>query len=190
MFNIIVQFTGMSVFSIISGMYQHIIQVPSVYSILNDKTNDIILYLQRIDRIRQDDVLDPHIYDEVTDYIKSSYLYGVVQTIYEDPESHFYHDLSPSLKNKLIFSLLNSYYEKFFYFFNDLQNHNFTDDIVVRKILSKLDCHIFTNNSVIVGAGKPFLNLYFLYKGTVTLVDHTFTFQVARLPEESFFGDF
>ena len=63
----------MSVFSIISGMYQHIIQVPSVYSILNDKTNDIILYLQRIDRIRQDDVLDPNIYDEVTDYIKSSY---------------------------------------------------------------------------------------------------------------------
>ena len=51
---IIVQFVGMIVFSIISGAYKQIIHVPSVYDVINFKTQDITMYLQRIDRIRKD----------------------------------------------------------------------------------------------------------------------------------------
>jgi hypothetical protein len=52
---IIVQFVGMIVFSIITGAYKQIIHVPSVYDVVNFKTQDITMYLQRIDRERQND---------------------------------------------------------------------------------------------------------------------------------------
>ena len=42
---IIVQFIGMSVFSIISGAYKEIIQVPSVIDVIEYKAQDITSYL-------------------------------------------------------------------------------------------------------------------------------------------------
>jgi len=83
-----------------------------------------------------------------------------------------------------------SYYNKFFFFFNDVNDQNFADLVFVRKVLSRLDCIIFTNDTKIIEPGKLLYNLYFLYKGSVTIVDSSFTFQIARLQEESFFGDF
>lgn len=75
---IIVQFVGMIVFSIISGTYKQIIHVPSVFDVINFKTQDITMYLQRIDRVRKDDQLSAKVYDQTIDYIRKSYLYGVV----------------------------------------------------------------------------------------------------------------
>lgn len=40
----------------------------------------------------------------------------------------------------MVFSLLDGYYEKFFYFFNDVQLQNFADSVFVRKVLSDFDC--------------------------------------------------
>lgn len=34
----------------------------------------------------------------------------------------FYQYMPPELKSKLIFTLLNSYYRKFFFFFNDVMD--------------------------------------------------------------------
>ena len=62
--------------------------------------------------------------------------------------------------------------------------------VFVRKVLSRLDCILFEDGTRIVEAGKPFHNLYFLFKGSVVIVDTSFTFQIARLYEESFFGDY
>ena len=42
---IIVQFVGMIVFSIISGAYKQIIYVPSIYDVINLKSQDITMYL-------------------------------------------------------------------------------------------------------------------------------------------------
>jgi len=36
-----------------------------------------------------------------------------------------------------------SYYEKFYYFFNDVSQGEFADQVFVRKVLSHLDCAIF-----------------------------------------------
>lgn len=91
-------------------------------------------------------------------------------------ENNFYANIPPELKNKLIFLLLTGYYNKFFYFFNDVQEQNFADIVFVRKVLSRLDCILFEEGTRIVEAGKPFHNLYFLYKGSVTIVDEHFAF--------------
>lgn len=186
-FLIFVEFVGMIVFSIISGAYKKIIQVPTVQDVINSKTHDITMYLQRVDQLREEPLPDK-IYDQILDYIQKSYRFGVVQTVMV--ENSFYRSIPPDLKNKLIFLLLTGYYDKFFYFFNDCQNQQFADTVFVRKILSRLDCVIFAQQDRIVQAGHPFHCLYFLYKGAVTLVDRDFKFQIARLPEESFFGDF
>ncbi|MFM2351930.1 MAG: hypothetical protein RL096_411 [Actinomycetota bacterium] len=39
------------------------------------------MYLQKIDRLRDDDELKPEIYDQTIDYIRKSYLNGVIQSL-------------------------------------------------------------------------------------------------------------
>ena len=65
-------------FSIISGAYKEIIQVPTVMDVIEDKAKDITSYLQKIDRVRQADSLKADVYDDTIEYIKKSYLYGVI----------------------------------------------------------------------------------------------------------------
>lgn len=74
---IIVQFVGMSVFSIVSGAYKQIIKVPSVIEVIAHKAQDITKYLQKIDRVRKES-MSPEVYDYTIEYIKKSYLYGVI----------------------------------------------------------------------------------------------------------------
>jgi hypothetical protein len=177
----------MSVFSIISGAYKEIIKVPTVLDVIDNKVQDITMYLQRIDKVKNDS-LDAEIYDETVEYVKKSYLYGVIQSLHG--ENKFYKTLTPELKKKLVFTLLSNYYQKLFFFFNDNIDQNYAELIFVRSILSRLDCVLYLNNSNIVASGKLFRNLYFIYKGTVTVVCPEFKFQIAKLPEESFFGDY
>jgi hypothetical protein len=162
--------------------------VPTVFDVIETKAQDITSYLQKIDRAKTNDSLKADVYDDTIEYIKKSYLYGVIQSLHR--EHNFYHYMSPDLKSKLVFTLLSSYYKKFFFFFNDVIDQHFADLVFIRKVLSRLDCIIFIDNSTIVASGKKFYNLYFLYKGSVTIVDPKFQVQIAKLPEESFFGDF
>jgi len=122
---ILVEFLGICIFSVISGQYSSLIRVPTIHEIVSDRTNDIIDYLQSVDRAQRQESLNPKIYDNTVDFIKKSYLYGVVQSLQRD--NNFYKVLSPELKNKLTFVLLESYYKKFFFFFNDIEKHNFAD---------------------------------------------------------------
>lgn len=77
-------------------------------------------------------------YDSTIEYIKKSYLYGVIQSLQRD--NSFYSLMPPDLKNRLIFCLLQNYYNKFFFFFNDMERHMFAEPVFIRKILSNLDC--------------------------------------------------
>ena len=98
--------------------------------------------------------------------------------------------LSPDLQNDLVSSILKSYSGQFKFFFKDYERQNFADKVFERKILSNLDCQIFIEDSEIVAHGSPFKYLYFLYKNSVTIVDHSKTYQLCNYPEGSFFGDY
>jgi hypothetical protein len=47
-------------------------------------------------------------------------LYGVIESLQQD--NNFYKYIPPELKNKLVFLLLMSYYNKFYFFFNDVHD--------------------------------------------------------------------
>jgi hypothetical protein len=77
------------------------------------------MYLQKINRLRNGIAnLAPEIYDQTTEYIKQSYMQGVIQSLCYN--NKFYKKIPPELKNKLVFMLLMNYYNKFFFFFNDV----------------------------------------------------------------------
>jgi len=111
-----------------------------------------------------------------------------VQSLQRDND--FYKKLSPDLKNSLCFSLLYDYYDKFFYFFNDVGRQNFADEVFIRKTLTCMDCQIFINGSAIVEVGKQFSYLYFNYRNAVTLSNPFMGLNLVDLPEGSFFGDY
>lgn len=48
--------------------------------------------------------------------------------------------MSEDQKSKLIFVVLRNYYDKFFYFFNDLEQNIFSEKTFIVKVLSSLDC--------------------------------------------------
>lgn len=73
----------MCVFSIISGAYKEVITVPSVVDVIEYKAQDITMYLQRIDRLRKESMSDD-VYDDTVEYIKKSYLYGVISSVQGD----------------------------------------------------------------------------------------------------------
>ena len=174
LFLIVVEFAGICIFSIITGLYQQLIRVRNIHEIVVAKTNDITIYLQSVDNARKEAHLDSLIYDNIIDYIKKSYLYGVVQSLKKQED--FYQYFSPELKNKLVFTLLDSYYKKFFFFFNDVNTQNFADPLFVRKMLSAMDCAIFLEGSTVVECGKHFTDMYFNFKGSITVIDQGFKF--------------
>jgi hypothetical protein len=114
------EFIGICMFSIISGITGNLLELPTLLSIINEKKNDVKVYLQSIDRARFEEAqLDDDIYDNTVHFIEHSYQVGVVQSLQRDND--FYKKLSPDLKNSMVFALLYDYYDKFFYFFNDVE---------------------------------------------------------------------
>ena len=68
------EFIGICMFSIISGITGNLLDLPTLISIINEKKNDVKMYLQSIDRARQEDAqLDDDIYDNTVHFIEHSY---------------------------------------------------------------------------------------------------------------------
>ena len=75
---IIVEFAGLCIFSIISGVNAQIIKLPTIYELVSERALDITYYLQRVDSARHDCAMESIIYDNTVEFIKKSYMYGVI----------------------------------------------------------------------------------------------------------------
>jgi hypothetical protein len=84
------------------------------------------------------------IYDQSLEYIKVSYLYGIVKSV---KETHLYKIMTPQLKNRLTFELLENYYKQFYYFFNDDSAYIHADKVFIRKIITNLDCLMYNTHA-------------------------------------------
>jgi len=98
------------------------------------------MFMFSIDKLRPYTQLGDHIYDSTASYIDQSYRFGVANSFRQSP--HF-KTLSVNLKNKLTFEVLKQYYDKLYFFFNDIVERNFADQNFVRKVLVSLDCVIY-----------------------------------------------
>ena len=86
------------------------------------KVTEINEFMFEIDKTRKIS-LEESIYDSTAKYINFSYHFGVASSF----TNIYYKDLSVNLKNKLVFYVLNLYYERLFYFFNDLKTRRWAD---------------------------------------------------------------
>ena len=81
------------------------------------------------------------IYETSLCYIKDSYLHGVLSAVKLDTD--FYKILSQDQKSRLVFIVLRNYYDKFMFFFVDLELDLLFTKNFVRKMLVNMDCQIF-----------------------------------------------
>ena len=95
--------------------------------------------------------MDETTYEQTLEYIDHSYRVGVYQSL--KTEQRFYEDLSPDLQNKLIMMMLEPYYTKFYYFFNDVQDGISADLVFIRKTLQMFDCQIYIKGTKILQIG-------------------------------------
>jgi hypothetical protein len=112
---------------------------------------------------------------------------GVIQSLQRDNE--FFKRLSPNLRQQLSFTLLESYYQKFFFFFNDLDGQQFADDIFIRRVLTNLDCQVYLKDRTIIEVNQNLASVYFCYQNGVRLINPFTGLAIVDLPEGSFFGE-
>ena len=78
--------------------------------------------------------------------------------------------MPPRIKQALYKVILDDYYKKFYYFFNDIQGKNFANKEFARRIVTHLDCTVFYPGQTFIEQGKEVHSLYFIHKGIVRLV--------------------
>ena len=139
-FLIFLEFVGICSFSIIIANVSKLKGKKNMSQIIESKQTEIENYLYEIDKAAPDNKsIEDDLYVKSLEYIKTSYLKGVTTSL---RENDYYKMFPPRLKNVIIFDSLNEYYEKFYYFFNDIQYKVVADDVFVRKILSHMDCQV------------------------------------------------
>jgi hypothetical protein len=107
-------------------------------------------FIFQIDQNHSSNKLQEWLYDSTASYIDQSYRYGVVKAFGLNQD---YKTLSTSLKNRLVFQVLDMQYQKIFFFFNDVKDCNYADLNFVRKVLTSLDCSIYFSGQTIIQAG-------------------------------------
>eukprot|EP00347_Sterkiella_histriomuscorum_P006194 403353701 len=179
-FMIFLEFTGICIFSIITGQITGLKKIKKISQIIDQKSEEIESYLCEIDQSIPQKDMDSATYDKAIDYIKNSYLKGVSQSL---REGDYFKLLTPKLKNSLIQEVLKDYHKQFYFFFHDIQNKNHADEAFIRKVLSNLDCQIFLPFVDIIDAGEIVTKLYFVQQGSV-IVSSSFQDALRSLPQE------
>ena len=134
-----------------------------------------------------------HVYDEIELFLGNSVRRSTIDSF----KNHkFYKKLPPRLKQDLVRASLYRLENKAFYFFNDLQFNIEAPKLYITKILSALSSLIVPIGENVRDIEKSMSYLYLLLEGDATLVGYDFVqgtpvkFNVVKLPEGSWFGDY
>ena len=79
--------------------------------------------------------------------------------------------------------------ERFYHFFNDEQLQYRANDRFVREIVVNLVPRPFLENQQVIGYGEKVGEVYFIFKGSVTLYGHMLNVGISSLPKGSYFGE-
>lgn len=113
-----VEFIGIGFFSFLMGSINNIIvQESKLQDIIDERIEDLEIWLRRLDKSRANKQLPSGLYDSIKEYVEASFLldFNLIQT-YE-----FFDQLKPKLKYKLINELEPSkrILNNFYYMFED-----------------------------------------------------------------------
>jgi len=87
-------------------------------------------------------------------------------------------------------SMLQPYYRKFFFFFNDVQEGISADLVFIRKALQIFDCQVYIKGTKILTMGQKVMNVFFCYTNGARVADPLLGINITDLCEGSFFGDY
>ena len=158
LFCICLEFVGILIFSAITNNIREMKSEPNLQEVINERVRNVEQFMFQIDRISHRG-LDDYIYDIAASYTKQSYRYGVAQSF--KGISH-YDIMSSNIKNKLVSAVLEKYREKLNFFFNDIEFAHTSELNFIRRLLTALDCRIYTDETVIVASGKVLEHVYFI----------------------------
>lgn len=115
-FQMAVEFIGIGFFSFLMGSINNIlIQESKLQDIIDEKIEDLDIWLRRLDKSRTNKHLPKGLYDNIKNYVEASFLldFNLIHS-YE-----FYTQLKPKLRYKLINELFGSFKQNFYYMFED-----------------------------------------------------------------------
>lgn len=136
-FIILLECIGILTFSAITGNIHRFRSQSNMSKIITDRLEKVRIFINRIDRVMKHKPLEDFIYDVTESYIDQSYRFGVAKAFVGN--SHF-KIMPDKLKNQLVFAVLQSYYDRYIFFFQDIVMNHQSEENFVRRILTSLDC--------------------------------------------------
>ena len=111
-----VEFIGIGFFSFLMGSINNIlVQESKLQDIIDEKIEDLDIWLRRLDKSRNNKHLPKGLYDNIKNYVEASFLldFNLIHS-YE-----FFVQLKPKLRYKLIDELFGNFKQNFYYMFED-----------------------------------------------------------------------
>jgi hypothetical protein len=68
------------------------------------------------------------------------------------------------LKYRLGSVVLQDYVDKFYFFFNDVKQDIYAEESFIFKVLSNMDCQIFSGGKEVIEPGTSFDYIYLIFK--------------------------
>lgn len=96
-FVMILQFLGILIFSLVSNQVQQVEKVVNVQQLVNEKVDDLEMWLFGVDRAREQKMSDD-IYDSAIDFVKTSIRFSARELFHKYP---YYKMLPPRLKEQV-----------------------------------------------------------------------------------------
>ena len=183
-----IEFIGIGFFSFLMGSFNSIlVQESKLQDIIDEKIEDLDIWLRKLDKSRNSKHLPKILYDNVKGYVESSFLldFNLIQTF------EFFDQLKPKLRYKLINELFGQFKQNFYYMFEDDEFE--AGQEFMADFLANLYCRIYLPHSDIIKYGESFPELYLIYKGVVLLSLKGVSSkenEFLLLPTYSYFGDY
>ena len=190
-YTMIVEFIGILVFSIIMSTVNSFLQATGDYDIVEAKSDQVDVWLVKLDNSRMSKSLPKILYDKIKVYIQESLTHDHKKLIdgYE-----FLMQLKPRLRYQLIKSLfepmINDFQHMFIY--EDERGEEIqTGTEFLTFFVSKLYCRVFIANQTIIKRLEHFSELYLIFDGKVTLsLSHKDRNEYFTLYPTCYFGDY
>ena len=141
---LILEFAGISVFSMLIARITRIIQSKGVIKdLVKEKEDNLDRWVLKLANAYPEEELNNEIEDVLRYYLQQEQQYSLHGYLFR---YNFYNLLSPQLKNELIFLLQRQQIDRFYHFFNDTQEQYRANDRFVREVVVNLVPRPFLEN--------------------------------------------
>ena len=190
-YTMIVEFIGILVFSIIMSTVNSFLSAQGDIDIVEAKTDQVDVWLVKLDNSRMSKSLPKILYDKIKVYIRESLEHDHKKLI---DGYDFLTQLKPRLRYELIFELFKPMINDFkhlFRYVDEKDNIMVTGNEFLTFFVSKLYCRVFIANQTIIKRQEHFSELYLIFQGKVTLsLSHKDRNEYFTLHPTCYFGDY